>query len=363
MKDFKKDFPVLSRYTYLNTASSGLLSKELIAWRHEHDMNLLDAGSVFRDGHKLHIQRIRETVGRFFGTSEKNVALVPSFSFGFNTFLDGFISHGSADRKLKFLLLERDYPSVNWAVENRDVEVCYTIVDEHLEDNILKAVKTHQPDVFAFSVVQYLSGIRIDLDFLKQLKNEFPRLLLVADGTQFLGADRFDFSESPIDAIGASGYKWLLSGYGNGFFLVKEDIQLVLDPVTIGFNSADATYGKREGIPVLRKLEPGHQDTLSYGSLEFGINYLDRLGMDWIEEKNRSLSVYAKKRFFELGLLEPMVARRNRHSTIFNIKANDQVFDTLKDAGVICSRRAKGLRLSCHFYNSEEDIEQLISLL
>ena len=357
MTELRKEYPVLDHYTYLNTASCGLISKSLVNWRQQHDLNLLNGGSVFRDLHKPHIESIRASVARFFRTSENEVALIPNFSFGFNTLLDGLAPN------LKVLLLKTDYPSINWAVENRDFEVCYAEIDANLEENIEAAILEHQPDVFAFSLVQYISGIKINLEFIKRLKAYHQNLFLVADGTQFLGTSNFDFSESGLDALGASTYKWMLAGYGNGILMIKEEAQKKLFPKTIGFNSADAIFSGRDEIIFIKRFEPGHQDTLNYGSLQKSIEMLEKIGMDVIEEKVRFISSEAKKRFMELDLLDDAVVRREEHSTIFNIKSESGLFQKLKDNNIICSKRGKGIRVSFHYYNTVEDLDKLLSVI
>ncbi|MDX1462524.1 MAG: aminotransferase class V-fold PLP-dependent enzyme, partial [Marinirhabdus sp.] len=259
MEELQNQFPATKNYTYLNTASSGLLSADLAKWRAQHDMEFVTQGSKFREHHKQFLDEVRNCVATFFGASPLQLALIPNFSFGLNTFLEG-VAPGK-----KVLLLERDYPSINWAFEQRNFEICYAQIDADLEQNIEQAVTMHKPDIFAFSLVQYLNGIKIDMNFLKQLKAYHPELTLVADGTQYLGTEPFAFEESPIDVLGASAYKWLLAGYGNGIFLVKDAIQEQMKLRTIGFNSADATFGDKANIPFMKHFEPGHQDTLNYG--------------------------------------------------------------------------------------------------
>ena len=354
MKDLKKEFPVLQKYTYLNTASCGLLSQSLVDWRRQHDLNLMAGGSVFRDTHREHIKSIRASVCRFFNASEDEVALIPNFSFGMNTVMDAL------PKNLKVLLLEKDYPSVNWAIENRDFDVCYAKVDENLEENINQAIRENQPDVLAFSIVQYTSGIKIDFDFLRQLKAYHPQLLLIADGTQFLGTTVFDFSESPIDILAASTYKWMLSGYGNGILMIKSEIQQKMFPKTIGFNSAEAAFSKRDEIQFIRRFEPGHQDTLNYGSLEQSILHFEKLGMERVSEEITRLSAKAKKKFEDLGLLEDLVVNRPEHSNIFNIKGSEGLFQKLKENNIICSQRGNGIRVSFHYYNTDEDLNTLL---
>ncbi|MEX0362300.1 MAG: aminotransferase, partial [Allomuricauda sp.] len=56
---------------------------------------------------------------------------------------------------------------------------------------------------------------------------------------QFCGTQEFNFEESGIDVLGASAYKWLLAGYGNGFFLVKEEAKKRFNLNAVGNWSVD----------------------------------------------------------------------------------------------------------------------------
>ena len=293
----------------------------------------------------------------FFQVSKHELALVPNFSFGLNTLLEG-IPEGK-----KVLLLDRDYPSINWAFENRDFDVCYAEIDENLEQNIEVAIARHKPDIFAFSIVQYLNGIKIDFNFLKQLKAYHPDLLLIADGTQYLGTETFSFAESAIDVLGASCYKWMLSGFGNGVFMVKEAVQQNIHPSTIGFNSAEGIFGNRDSIPFMRRFEPGHQDTLTYGSIGQSLRFLKEIGADNISEKLKLLCGNAKEAFTERGILEATSAKRDSFSTIFNIVGDEVLFQKLKKEKIICSQRGPGIRVGFHIYNTEEDLNRLLSFL
>lgn len=357
MEDLRNLFPVTKTHTYLNTASAGLLSTELVQWRNEHDKNLLRHGSIFRDTHRGILDGVRGQVCEFFGAARQEVALIPNFSFGLNTLLEG-IPEGK-----KVLLLSNDYPSINWAFENRDFNVCYAEVDENLEQNIEAAVARHRPDIFAFSIVQYLNGIKIDFSFLNQLKAYHPQLLLIADGTQYLGTEPFNFAESAIDVLGGSCYKWLLSGYGNGVFMVKEAVQDSIHPSTIGFNSAGASLENRESIPFMKHFEPGHQDSLTYGSIGQSLHFLDQLGVNQISEKLKLLCGKAKDAFIERGILEATSAKRDSFSTIFSITGNEVLFQKLKDEHIICSQRGNGIRVGFHLYNTEEDLNRLLNAL
>lgn len=357
MEDLRNLFPVTKTHTYLNTASAGLLSTELAQWRSDHDKSLLHYGSMFRDTHKDILNGVRNQVCKFFGVPKQELALVPNFSFGLNTFLEG-IPEGK-----KVLLLGRDYPSVNWAFEDRDFDVCYAEIDENLEQNIEVAVARHKPDIFAFSIVQYLNGIKIDLNFLKQLKAYHPGLLLIADATQYLGTEPFNFSDSAIDVLGASCYKWMLSGYGNGLFMVKEAVQYLVHPSTVGFNSAEGVFENKDSISFMKHFEPGHQDSLTYGSIGQTIRFLDAFGKDKISEQLKLLCGKAKEEFLTRSILDSASAKRETFSTIFSITGDDVLFQKLRNENIICSQRGKRIRVSFHLYNTQEDLNKLVYFL
>ncbi len=357
MKDIKKHFPGLQNCTYLNTASNGVVPKPIIEWRRQHDLDLMNYASVFRDKHKAHIEQIRAKVAQFFNASEKETALIPNLSFGMNTLLEGL------PKGQKILLLKDDYPSINWPVEIRDFDVCYAEINENLEQNIEAAIAKHKPAIFMFSIVQWLTGIKIDLDFLKELKSKYPNLLIVADGTQYLGTEPFNFSESGIDVLGASAYKWLTAGYGNGFFMVKESAKQRIRPQTLGFNSAERFESKASETAFIRHFEPGHQDTLNYGSLEQSMLFFKEVGTDAIYNQIATLSKTAKEQFEALNLLAPHTVNRSIHSSIFNLKGDKALFQKLKENNIICSPRGGGIRVSFHYYNTKNDLDTLIEVL
>lgn len=356
MKNFRKQFPALKQYTYLNSAASGLLPEDVLEFRQDHDLDFLISGSILKENQGKVLADVREGVGKFFNCPPNQVALTANFSYGFNILMEGL------DPSCKVLLLENDYPSINWAVEARGFKTMYARLDEHLEENIAEVVERERPDVFAFSLVQYINGIKIDLNFLKRLKQEYPDMLIIGDGTQYCGTEEFDFESSGLDVLGASTYKWMNAGYGNAFFLFKEIVAEKVAPKYMGFGSLQGKYKPQEGS-FIGKFEPGHLDTLNFGSLLSAIRFIEKVGLKTIEENIRGLTTEAKKAFEERGLLEQAVVNRKFHSPIFNVKGDDPLFQKLRSNNIICSQRGEGIRISFNYFNTLEDLSILLSHL
>ncbi len=356
MENLRKGFPVLEQYTYLNTAASGLLPESVWEFRQNHDLDFLLGGSVFKEKQADILTETRELVGEFFKCVPSQVALVPNFSYGFNTLLEGL------DKPQKALLLKNDYPSLNWAMESRNFEISYAEIDQNLEKNIAEAFENQQPDFFAFSIVQYINGIKIDLDFIKKLKQKYPETLFFADGTQFCGTEEFNFEESGLDVLICSTYKWLNAGYGNAFMLFKKEVEGKIAPKALGFGSLQGKYKAHQGN-FIGKFEPGHQDTLNYGSLAEALKLMKKIGIGEISSTIESLSVTAKSEFKKMNLLEESVIKRKTHSSIFNIKGGEKLFQYLKSKNIIISQRGEGVRVSFHYFNTEKELDFLIKEL
>lgn len=356
MDILRKGFPVLERYTYLNTAASGLLPEKVWEYRQEHDLDLLISASVLKDKQGEVLTEVREKTGRFFNCEPNRVAMVPNFSHGYNILLE------SLNKYKKALLLKGDYPSVNWAVESRDFEINYAEIDENLEENIAEAFQKDQPDFFPFSIVQYVNGIKLNLDFLKKLKQEYPKTIFIADGTQYCGTEFFDFEASGFDVLISSAYKWLNAGYGCGFMLFKEEMEGKVAPKALGFGSLQGKYKAHEGN-FIGKFEPGHLDTLNFGSLGAAISLIQELGQEKIQNQINILKTKAKSAFAEMGLLEPSVEKREIHSSIFNIKGSEKRSEFLRSKNIITSRRGEGIRVSFHYFNTEKELEFLLRTL
>ena len=194
------------------------------------------------------------------------------------------------------------------------------------------------------------------------VKEDYPELLLFADGTQFCGTEKFDFEASALDVLGASAYKWLNAGYGNGFFLFKEHMQEKVQSGKFDIKDLQGKNKPHKGS-FIGKFEPGHLDTLNFGSLKTAIDLIKQVGIAEIENGIKELASAAKTKLSEKGVLESAVVNRELHSSIFNIRGDDKLFQKLRTNRIICSQRGEGIRVSFHYFNSEEDLENLLKQL
>tara|TARA_B100000780_G_scaffold204337_1_gene145123 strand:- start:695 stop:1714 length:1020 start_codon:yes stop_codon:yes gene_type:complete len=336
------NFPALKNFTYLDTARSGLLYDELLSWRKSHDLKFLQQGSLFSLNHESLLDELKVEIGRFFNANNHSVYLTQNFSLGFKSLLS------LVDVNNTFLLVKNDYPSIINEVQMAGFKHFFVENSFDLEKQILNGIEKHKPNVLVLSIVQYINGTLLDLEFIKKIKILFPNLLIIADGTQYCGTIEFNFNNSKIDVLISSGYKWLLGGYGNGFVLIRDNI-----PQDFFIN--------HKSVFINQILEPGHHDTFNFGSLLFSLNKLSEYGLNNIEKSIKEISVYAKQKFIDKGLLDNQTVKRVSHSNIFKLKGDKLLYNKLIENKILCSQRGDGIRVSLNFYNKKKEIDYLLS--
>ena len=333
-----------SQKIYFDSAKAGPMYYELLDWRSKFERKSLVEKSQIRNNGENLVKDVEKKIGKFFNVKDGNIFFTTSFSLGFHSLVN------QIKRKPSFLVLEDDYPSISDLIINKGFEIIYVKNDAFVEKNIENAVKKYKPNFIAISIVQWIDGLQIDIDFLEYLRKKYSEISIIADGTQFCGTSKFDFSKSPFDVLISSGYKWMLSGYGVAFILVKKNFYL-----NKFFNS---DYNELK-----KSIDIGHYDMLSIGSLGFSIDKLKPM-IGKIEKKLISFSKFFKNELERINMLDEKLKIRKSHSTIFNLKdSDDKLFKYLINHKMICSKRGDGVRVSFNFFNTKSEIKKLIIAL
>ena len=86
--------------------------------------------------------------------------------------------------------------------------------------------------------------------------------------------------------------------------------------------------------------------------------------MNEIIDRNSHLTRYLYERLADAGIAWKLFPPENR-STIVSVPVIDPagVIGCLRDANVVASVRVGAVRLSAHFYNLEEEIDQVVEII
>ena len=329
---------------YLDSAKASPLYFELLKWRNNYEKKSLVDKSEIRKDHETVVENVRYEVSSFFNVKNGDVLFNTSFSQSFHSLINELKPNQT------FIILEDDYPAISDSIKKNNHKIFFVKNDENIEKNLENAVKIYKPDFLAISIVQWIDGIKLDLDFLKSLKSTNKNLTIIGDGTQFCGTGKFNFDKSPFDVVISSGYKWMFSGYGIAFILIKQSF----------YKNKFIALNKSQ---MKECFEMGHYDMLAIGSLSFSLKRLEK-SIDSIEKKLNEYSQILMSELTELGLINKKIKNRKQHSTIFNIDDTDgRLYKFLSKNNFVCSQRGSGVRLSLNFFNTKSEIRTLIQAL
>jgi selenocysteine lyase/cysteine desulfurase len=338
---FDNEFPALKSSTYFNTAYVGLMSRSLHQFRSNFEKNYLLNADQYKIDAYDRLDQTHAAIAAFIGSKKEQTYFVSNFSAGIRFVLDSFPKGSNV------LYLKDDYHSLVDALEERDFNHFGLSIEERLEENIEQALTQNNFHALVISIVQFTHGLKIDFDFLDHIKEKYPKLLIVGDATQHIGTDHFDFEASPFDAVVCSGYKWLLAGFGNGFIALSDQFFPETNLSLEGFQ---------------QKVFSGHFNILGAASLVFALEYLKANDFEKLVEKNKVLCQNLRNELANIGWI-PEYQQRKPQSSIVSILTDEAVLNQLQEQGIRASYRGKYLRFSMHFYNSNEEIQKLITLL
>src|SRR5262249_6880117 len=114
----------------------------------------------------------------------------------------------------------------------------------------IRDAMTHNTGVIALSHVQFSNGFRINLEELGRTKGDHA---LVVNASQSAGAFEIDVKRMQIDALCATGHKWMLAGYGSGFVYLSRNLLRQTRSRALSWLSVEAPFEMRND-----ELRPRH---------------------------------------------------------------------------------------------------------
>jgi cysteine desulfurase/selenocysteine lyase len=359
--EIRKRFPVTERLAYLNSAAAGPVSRASQAAAAGYYEKMMRDGDVHWNRWLADREAAREKVARLINAEPDEIAFTTNTSSGMNVIVDALEDRGEV------ISSELEFPvtTLPWMHRRIPVHLLPAVDGEARIEDVVGAT-THNTGVIALSHVQFSNGFRIEPERLGEIKGKHA---LVINASQSAGAFEIDVKRMQIDALCATGHKWLLSGYGSGFvYLSRELLQQTL-PRSIGWLSVEDPFAMRndEFRPrhdTAARVEFGCPHFAGIFSLGASVDLIHEVGAADIQARVLELNQMLTSRLLESGwqVLSPLKNERARSAeTLIAAERPDELVRHLFRGGVVVTEKPQGIRVATHFFNNEEDIERLIA--
>jgi cysteine desulfurase / selenocysteine lyase len=361
--DIRKQFPITENCIYLNAAAAGPLSSGTSRAAAAYYEQMMNDADLHWDEWLARREEVRVKVAQFINAEPDEIGFTTNTSSGMNVIIDALEKHGevvSSD-------LEFPVSTIPWMHRRIPVHLIKSIEGEVRLDDLSKAMNT-RTGIISISHVQFSNGFRINVEELGCMKRSHA---LVINASQAAGVFEIDVKRMKIDALCATGHKWLLSGYGSGFVFLSRELQAGSPPRSIGWLSVKDPYAMRNDEVHLRhdasaRSELGCPHFAGIFALGASVTLMETIGIKNIESRALELNATLTNGLNEVGwrVLSPLRKAENRSAETL-VAADDpaRLVSSLAESKIFVTEKSQGFRVATDFFNNEDDVARLIEAL
>ena len=292
------------------------------------------------------------------------------------------------------VITDLSYPSIPYILQDLrrrygiEIRVARNVNGEILMEDLEQLVDGNTRMVIVDRTTAFC-GFTFDMKEVCRIAHAQGALVL-DDAMQTLGAVDIDVKDDGVDFLVSGAYKWQCGPEGAGLFYIKRSVMERIDaryrnyiwadiPGPIPFANRDHDNIESWTHPPVNNANQFSQDTTIGPSL-FGwvatLKFYEKIGIKNVEERVRRLGNYTIDRLQDIGCRVTCPTDPNKRHGLITYTTGDYdkdlaFFQRCASPGrcmkpIKISMRTLGgignLRISAHFFNTEEEIDYLIDL-
>lgn len=370
IEELRAQFPITRNYNFQNHAAVAPLSKPaadaLAGYAHE-----LAEAAYLRGTYYRAADRVRQQVARLLNASPSEITFVKSTCEGINYVANGIpwvTGDNIVTTSMEFAA--NVYPWMN--LEQRGVSLKRIPAEEGRIpfDRIVSAIDK-RTRIVSLSAVQWSNGFRMDLTRVGELCRERGVLFFV-DAIQALGVHPIDVRAMNIDFLSAGGHKWLLSPEGVGVYYCRQELTEHLRPSEVGYmcmkHGYEAVEPRMDFHNDARRFDSGVYNLAGICALGASLELLLEAGIDQVQFRVKHLTDTLVAGLRRRGWKVHSPRTASEWSGIVSFSSDKHDVDALRkhlrgEFKIVLANRLGRLRSSPHFYNTEDEIQQVVDAL
>jgi cysteine desulfurase/selenocysteine lyase len=370
VESLREQFPITRNFNFQNHAAVAPLSKPaaeaMAGYAHE-----LAEAAYLRATYYRAADRVRQLVGRLLRADPAEVTFIKNTCEGVNYVANG-IQWVTGDNVVSTTMEfhANVYPWMN--LEGRGVTLKRVPEEDgRVPFDQIAAAIDKRTRLVAISSVQWSNGFRMDLTRLGELCKTRGVLLFV-DAIQSLGVHPIDVRAMHIDMLAAAGHKWLVSPEGIGMFFCARELLGHLRPSEPGYmcmkHGYDLPEPKFELFDDARRFDSGVYNLAGICALGASIQLLLTVGIEDIQVRVKQNTDLLVEGLRSRGWKVHSPRTPSEWSGIVSFSSDRHETDEVRkhlrsEFKIVLANRLGRLRASPHFYNTPEEMRQLVDAL
>jgi L-cysteine/cystine lyase len=371
----RAELPVTQTYAYLNTGTNGPFPKRSYSTMTAYAQHEVEEGRITHDAFARYLQALtqtREAMVDVLRCPSRDIALTHSTTEGINIALMG-IDWRPGD---EVVTSTTEHPGVLYPIyllhQRYGVRIRMTEIGLKGHDSLaeLRAVLNSRTRAVVLSHVCWTSGMVLPI---QELAEETHRAgaMLICDAAQACGMVPSAVNELGVDAYACSGQKWLCGPDGTGALFVRPDRLGDIHQTFIGYWGVRPEMYDNEGNfvppPNTQRYEATTLAPAGVAAFGTSIQWLTQdVGLSWIYQRIATLGqscAEALSAIEGVTLFTPTEQMAGLiHFAVDGIAPKD-MNTKLAAQGILVRYTPSPLavRVSLGFYNTEEEVERLVT--
>lgn len=375
-KDITEDFPNSGKI-YLNNASVSLMPSQSIEAMKDFLISYNSIGPDSINSEPFVTEKLRNTrkiIAKIINCQPEEVILTQSTTDGINIVANGLSFEQNSNLIIRGFSHEHHANFYPWLRLQNKTKIRNLSIDKNgfFDFDELGTLLDNNTKLVAISHALYNTGSILPVEKIGNMLENHTTFFI--DSAQTVGCiGNFDVAKIKCDFMSFNGSKWLCGPMGTGLFYCNKKSQELLEPMTIGGESAmiyNNTNLAFKDIP--DKFQTGFRNYVGMVGLESSAKYLLKFGMENIRKKNLYLSNLLREELSKIKniILYGSEIPQERTSIVsFNIDGHDPqaIVEKLEKQNIVLAVREilekKIVRASPHFFNTESEILRVIDAI
>jgi kynureninase len=317
-------------------------------------------------------RRVGDRIARLLGGTPGSVQIQPNASIALATAASCFDFKSGARNKV--ITTELDFPSMEYFWDGqRQIGAVIDVVPSAdavsiSTERILEAID-EETCLVALAHTSYRSSYRVDVPAIVKRAHEKGAFVLL-DVYQSAGVMQLYAADWNVDFMIGGTIKWLCGGPSCGYLYVRPDLQRDLRPRLTGWVAHDSPFDFAHApmryAKSVRRFAQGTPSIPALYSAIPGIELIEEVGIEEIAAESQRRTQYMIDFASERGWTINTPREKDRRGGSVMIGVNDAktMAERLAEQRVFVDwRPGAGLRMSPHFFNTDEEVEEALNIL
>ena len=316
----------------------------------------------------------RDVLGEFIGCDGGDLLLFPNPTTAVNNIIENLnLSEGD-----ELLITQHEYGALVRAWSRSSMKNKFSVVQQHINlpfnskndfiDEFLAGI-TKNTKVIFISQITSQTGLIFPVKKICDYAHQ-KGIITIVDGAHVPGHIDLDLVELGCDYYTGACHKWMCAPKGSSFLFVKKSFQANLQPQIMSWGEEGEDPGPSQFLMDFQW--QGTKDMSAFLSIPSAINFLEE--NDWREKRKISKNLILEvsdnlKDIFEtdsLFLHEDWIGQMvsNPLPSNITIDLKERLWeDFMIEVPIFEWNKQKYIRVSAHFYNQANDMENLVNAL